>query len=243
VGNTQQALNVYRSALPKGYNVVGINCDQIIQASGALHCITKEISSNNPLLISHKKLEDTYDNAHPYTVSAYIKHRSGISNATLFYRTDSTLAFDSVAMLQGFNPDYWMGDIPPQPVGTHVEYYIKAKSNSGKQQVRPLVAPQGYFEFNVLGVTGNKPLYSNIGNLYPNPSRGITVLPVDIRVNQSGGIYIKDINGKLVETIYEGDFIKGEKNFFVNTQHYPSGVYIVELKTNLQSNYHKLIVR
>ncbi|MBK6894545.1 MAG: hypothetical protein IPH00_15815 [Flavobacteriales bacterium] len=41
--------------------------------------------------IRHKKLHDTYETANPYTVSAYIRHRSGITSAELYWTTDTGL--------------------------------------------------------------------------------------------------------------------------------------------------------
>jgi agmatine/peptidylarginine deiminase len=230
-GNTAQALSVYKQALPKGYNVVGINCDQVIQASGALHCITHEIPSFNPLLIRHQKLQDTYNTTSPYPVSAYIKHRSGIAYATLYYRSDSTAQFDSVPLMPSSNSDYWEGQIPPHPAGSYIQYYIKAVSTNGKVQYRPLVAPQGYFEFNVLNVTSvnNSPLMVN--DIYPNPSRGITVIPVESFSEQPLTIEIIDLSGRLVETIFRNQISVGQKNIFVNTQNYPSGLYVIKIAT------------
>jgi agmatine/peptidylarginine deiminase len=241
VGNTSQALNVYKKALPKGYNVVGINCDQIIQASGALHCITKEISSKDPLLISYKKLEDTYDNNNPYTVNAYIKHRSGIQNATLYYRTDSVSTFNPINMIQGLNSDYWLGEIPPQATGTRIQYYVKALSYSGKEQYRPLVAPQGYNEFNILGLTAINSQSININNIYPNPSKGITVIPINSIDKSSLKLTIYDLNGREIETQTK-EFL-GDQNFYINTTHYNSGVYIIEVRNESVLIRKKLIVR
>ncbi len=52
------ALRIYREAMP-GYNIVGINCNSIIYLNGAIHCITKEVGSFNPLFISHSRVRDT----------------------------------------------------------------------------------------------------------------------------------------------------------------------------------------
>ncbi len=43
------ALRIYRDAMP-GYRVVGINCAGMISASGAVHCITKEIGVLEPVV-------------------------------------------------------------------------------------------------------------------------------------------------------------------------------------------------
>ena len=164
------ALNLYKEILP-GYNVVGINSLSSISALGALHCITKEIGTDDPLLISHQPLPDTYDDVNPYTVEAYMKHRSGISSANLWFRTDTLQPFTSLPMFQGLNPDYWFADIPAQNVGTEIYYYVDATSVSGKMQVRPMPAPAGYWKFKVLGnptgVEAVKNLKTLRNNLHP----------------------------------------------------------------------------
>ncbi|MGL4596213.1 MAG: agmatine deiminase family protein, partial [Bacteroidia bacterium] len=75
------ALRIWQEALP-GYRIVGINCNTIIQASGAIHCITHSIGVSDPLLISHQALPNTKNTATPYHVDALVKHRSGIQTAT-----------------------------------------------------------------------------------------------------------------------------------------------------------------
>lgn len=143
------ALRIYRENLP-GYKVVGINCNQIIPALGALHCITKTVGVNDPLWIAHARLRDTYDAVNDYPVTAKIRHRSGISDATLYYRTDEAAPYTAVVMnLTDVAENIWLADIPAQPAGTEIQYYIHAVALSGKQQVRPIVAPEGYFRFRV----------------------------------------------------------------------------------------------
>ena len=145
------ALRIYRETMP-GYNVVGIPCNDIIQALGALHCITKLIGVSDPLRIAHPRLRDTYDSTNEYPVQAIIQHRSGIEQATLYYRTETDGTYSSTPMaLANAAEDLWTAAIPAQAVGTRVEYYIHATAVSGKEQVRPMVAPEGYFYFNVKG--------------------------------------------------------------------------------------------
>ena len=151
------ALRIYRENLP-GYNVVGINCNNIIGQLGALHCITKLIGTNEPLLIAHSRLRDVEDTIAYYPVSAYIRHRDGIKEANLFYRssTDSSYS-ETPMMLVDSVANIWASLIPAYPGGTEVQYYIAADANDGKHQVRPIVAPEGYFNFKVLGEPANQP--------------------------------------------------------------------------------------
>lgn len=146
------ALQFYREQLP-GYNIVGIDCNDIIPSFGALHCITKLVGTNDPLWIAHSRLKDTYDDENDYLANAIIKHRSGISSASLFYKLNEANNYQEIPMtLTDSAQCFWSANIPAQEVGTIVQYYIQATANSGKIQVRPLVAPEGYFRFRVKGV-------------------------------------------------------------------------------------------
>lgn len=238
------AINIYREALP-GYNVVGINSLASISALGSLHCITKEIGTNDPLLISHQPLPDTYDDVNPYTVQALMKHRSGIAVATLWYRTDTLQPYVSVSMLQGFNPEYWVGEIPAQPVGTRIYYYVEAEAVSGKSQVRPMPAPDGYWHFDVLG---NPTSLGEINILmaepiFPNPSKGITCIPVNATKQADLSVFVEDLLGRRIGDIFNGRTHIGQNRFFIDTTNLPSGTYIVSMESPDQLIRQKLIVR
>ncbi len=239
------ALRIWREALP-GYIIKTIDCNSIITQLGAIHCITKEVSAADPLLISHQALHDTYNTINPYQVDARIQHRSGISSAEIYYRTDTTQPYVSVSMTQDVDPIYWTGFIPAQPAGTTVYYYLQASSVSGKTQVRPMPAPAGYWKFKVLLNVGISEATLNILQLqpaFPNPSKGITCIPVSNAWPQHASILLKDILGRTVQTIFDGEIPSGEKKYFANTESLASGVYMIELKTKNKTFVQKLIVR
>lgn len=143
------ALRIYRDNLP-GYRVVGIECNDIIALSGALHCITKTIGVRDPLWISHARLGDTYNSSDYYPVAARVRHRAGINGVTLHYRVAPNENYTAVPLMPGFVDDGWyFGAIPPQPAGSEVQYYIEAVAASGKRQARPMPAPEGYFSYRV----------------------------------------------------------------------------------------------
>lgn len=151
------ALRLYRENLP-GYNVVGINCNAIIPSLGALHCITKLVGVDEPLWIAHPRLRDTDISDQEFPIVAVIKHRSGIEEANLFYKASADSSYSSVSMvLSDSLQNIWTSAIPAFDVGTEVHYYIQAKAKSGKEQVRPIVAPEGYFKFRIHGDEENFP--------------------------------------------------------------------------------------
>ncbi|MGR6087995.1 MAG: agmatine deiminase family protein [Arcticibacter sp.] len=241
------ALRIYRDALP-GYKVVGINSLSSIGSLGALHCITKEMATPDPLLISHQPLSDTYDTLNSYGVEALIRHRSGISNALLWWRTDTLQPYVAVNMLQSAtNPDYWSGAIPPMPAGTLVMYYIEANAVSGKNQVRPMPAPAGFWPFYVLGnptSTGLESYQVNIKSLFPNPSKGITCLELsDSKGGNEVTINLKDVAGRDIVHVFKGLTRIGENRYFFNTTPLPSGLYSIQINTLSGSYIKKLMVR
>jgi agmatine deiminase len=248
------ALRILRENLP-GYNVVGIDCDDasnnsnlnqnLISQGGAIHCITHSVGVNDPLLIVHEKLKDTYQGG-PYACSAEIRHRSGILSAQVYYTTDTSAAWQSVPMsLSDAANSIYTAQIPSQPVGSKVFYYIHAEAVNGKQQVRPITAPQGFFNFRVLGNLGvdeNQELIFN-KPLFPNPSRGITCIPFYTERPLTGSLEVVDMHGRKVETIFEGTFQAGESKFFLMTHDYATGIYSVVCRTQEGVATQKLMVR
>lgn len=239
------ALRIWREAMP-GYNIVGINSNSTISASGSIHCITHGVGVQNPLLIVHQNLPNTNNTTTPYQVDARIQHKTGIQSAILYYTADTTLGYSSVSMsLTNIANNTWTGYIPAYPAGTHLFYYIKATANSGKEQFRPMPAPRGNFEFDVIGTTTGIDVIGQIEmkEIYPNPAHGITCIPVNFNKDTQGSIKLFDILGNEVSVIYNGDFEAGEKNFFLNSLNLSQGTYIVSLETTEGRMMRKLVVR
>lgn len=242
------ALRIWRESMP-GYNIVGINSNTTITASGSLHCITHAVGVADPLLIVHQNLPNTSNTVTPYQVDARIQHKSGIQYATLYWTTDTTsVPFSAVTMSLTSAPNNtWTGFIPAQPAGTHIFYYIKAHANSGKEQVRPMPAPRGNFEFDVLGTTGVNEVLGGVAfkPAYPNPSHGLTCIPVTCSKDTKGSIKLYDMLGKEIALIFEGDMPAGDKNYFLNSisANMNAGAYLLVIQTSEGRSTQKLMVR
>lgn len=238
------AIRIWREALP-GYTITGINCNNIILASGAIHCITHCIGVNDPLLISHQALPNTTNTTTPYQVNARIQHKSGIQSGTIYWTTDTSQAWQTAPMsLTNAITNTWTGYIPAQPVGTFIFYYISATAVSGKTQVRPMPAPAGWWKFEVLGITQvpqeTMPLFQNA---FPNPSHGLTCIPITMPQETSGKLFMVDMMGREIKVIFEGKFVSGQKNYFVDSSEIPAGAYSIVLQTKAGTFVQKLMVR
>jgi hypothetical protein len=229
-----------------GYRIVGINCNQMIPALGAIHCITKEVSSKDPLWIVHQPLADQSSSTPAYTVNATIRHLSGIASAEVYYRTDTLLPYTAIAMSPSVgSPDTWTADIPAQPAGSTVYYYIHASATSGKSINRPLPAPAGYWHFNVDISTGVPTAVQSVsvGNLFPNPSRGWTVLQTNATKPQLATVALNNLMGQHVLDVFNGTIPEGGKNIWFDTSALPSGIYLLEVSTASGSEHRRLVVR
>ncbi len=244
------ALERWQELMP-GYKIRGIDCTQIINAGGAIHCITKEIGVKDPLWIAHQELENltALENDQDYLVEAKIKHRSGIASADLFWRVDTTGGYLKVAMsLENLEEDLWAANIPQQEDGTQVSYYIKATANSGKSVVRPLPAPEGYFDFTIEEslTTHTAELEKHevsLVNIYPNPASSITVLEIESNKPEGIELMLTDLLGQEIAVVFEGYTETGKNQYFIKADQFPAGSYLVQLKTQSNFQIHKLIIQ
>lgn len=239
------AQDTFQKYLP-GYHIVPVDCISIINSGGAVHCITREIGVNDPLLIQHSALSCQDNSADfVYPVSATIQHRGGISSAAVFYTTDLGAPWQTIDMQQvgSGNSHEWQAGIPHQPEGSTVYYYIEAHANDGKFITRPITAPQGYWSFCVYQSSSveEKPVLQ-FENIYPNPANAITVIPVVVNRDVPGSIRILDVLGKTVKDVFRGTFSPGKNNYFFDASQLTPGIYFAEVQTPFGTYTQKLTV-
>ncbi len=238
------AFRILQEHLP-GYKLVGIDCDEMIPYGGALHCITRAIGARNPLLIVHQPLGDTSIGTQGLPVIAKIQHRDLIDNAQIFYRTNNNQSFTSIPMTNTID-DYWQGIIPQLPVGTKVEYYIKALSFSGKEQVRPITAPDGFWTFRVDAITNveQKATSSNFtfNKIYPNPSGDKVFIPLELTASLDIEISIFNLKGQKVRLIHQGQLPAGQSLLEIAVNNMSKGTYYIVVETLNEKFTQSLIV-
>ncbi len=237
------ALRILHESLP-GYRIVPIDCDNaganIINASGAIHCITKGVGVADPLLIRHQRLLDTYETVNPYPVSAYMRHKSGIASASLFWTTDTTQAWNEVVMTDQGSGN-WGATIPAHPAYTTIYYYVRGIANSGKTQVRPIVAPNGWWMFRVLDINASvtETRGPAILDLFPNPCVSHTSLKVD-HVPEFARVVLRDVTGREVKT-FNNASIPTDGRLFLDVTSLPIGTYALSVETAAGRSTQRLV--
>jgi hypothetical protein len=84
----------------------------------------------------------------PFEIDANIKSAAGISDAEVYWTTDTTAGYSAITMNE-VSPDSFTASIPSQQNGTEVFYYINVSSNDGRIVNKPLTAPAGYYHFKI----------------------------------------------------------------------------------------------
>ena len=245
------ALRIYRENMP-GYNVIGYDCNAPIPSGGAIHCITKEIGTRNPVLIYHARLQNTTDTVNNYTVLANIKNKFGIDSAFVYWSTDTSSGFNRLIMTNS-GGNNWIAAIPHQSAGKKVYYYIKARTANGKYFSKPMPAPRGNWQFNVLGTTGisniggETPKTFSLSQNYPNPFNPVTKIRFEIPV--SGGIEkqnlrltVYNVLGEEIQTLYNSRLGAGTYEYSFDASNLPSGIYFYRLESGNFSGTKKMIL-
>lgn len=237
------ALAVWQKAMP-GHKVVGINCNKIIPLSGAIHCITKEIGAANPIWITHKPIrQPKLSSPSDWDVNVTIRHRHPIESAWLMYSVNGGDSYSKIE-LEATTDNQWKTNLFE---ATHESdttmYYIVAKSIHDKQIQAPLTGSNGggyrYFLTNSTSV--NTTTSPEIAPIYPNPSNGITVLPLKFVKPTKLKVDMLDMMGNQVLNIYSGQY--SEEQIFFNTEQLPAGSYMIRIQAGSVYEIRKLIVR
>lgn len=142
----EAALEAIRAVMP-GYNVVGIDSRSLTTAGGAIHCITMQIPTDNPVRFRHERITGLQPALPQYEINAEIKNKSGIAEASVFWKVKGATAWQELAMTgtgNNFSASLVNSGFTTSDT---IVYYLEATTNNGKTMAKPIVAPEGYFSF------------------------------------------------------------------------------------------------
>jgi agmatine deiminase len=232
------ALAYYEELLP-GYTIVGIDVDNsgqnLIAQGGAIHCITHAIGVPDPLWIVHLPIEEVNTTV-DIPVDAMIKHNSGISEAKVFWREEGDTNFQETAMSFDVD-DSWVTSLTVPANATSIEYYIWAEANSGKTMTRPIVAPDGYWTFDITNLSVVDWAQNNIVGPYPNPATN----EVSFNLNNIPGEINITIHNVLGQKLFENTIQDGNGKITLNLNPDWKGTLFVSFSGEFGSVHKKVL--
>ena len=144
------ALAAYQNAMP-GYQVIGFpgNSSTPWESTDALHCRVMGIADVGLLYIRHIPLTGNQPAQDNFTLLADLIPCSDsaiYNDSVLIYYKVNNGAYHIVHMTQtsGF---HYTGQIPKQPGGSVIKYYLYAGDKSGRHATCPLIGPGDPFTF------------------------------------------------------------------------------------------------
>ena len=158
------ALANYEAAMP-GYEVVGVyngsRAGMTYWSSGAaLHCSSMGIADEQMLYIEHTPLLDRPPASQGFPITARIVAHSQTEyvdgTPVVLWRApadanepqaETSASWSILPMIRvaELGDDQYQADIPSQPVGTVVQYYLQAKDASGRDETHPYIGePQAH---------------------------------------------------------------------------------------------------
>ena len=231
------ALAIYKQLMP-GYKIVGIDVDNsgedLISLSGAIHCITHTIGVADPLWITHSKVK----NASSFTVpiEAQIKHISGISTAKVYWRESGDIGFQETSMTNSVD-NKWVANLSLPSTSKKIDYYIWAQANSGKTITRPLVAPDGYWRFDVSALYTDELASKNIEGPFPNPAGD----KVQFNLKNISGDITVSIHNLLGQKLFDQKMTNSNGTISLDLNPKWSGVLLITLEGKFGKVTKKLI--
>jgi agmatine/peptidylarginine deiminase len=135
------AAQIYEDLLP-GYTIHPIDCSNIIESGGAIHCITMGVADPELVYIGHIPYRDLPP--HPeegYQIAAQVSPSWGneLSEVSMYWNTTGTEPFEKIVMTK--QGDYWTASIPQHEEGTEIFYYVEARDLAGHDNTHPFGAP------------------------------------------------------------------------------------------------------
>ena len=97
--------------------------------------------------------------------------------------------------------------------------------------------------YNTNTAVSNLSINNNSIQLSPNPSVGSTTLSYQVNNNSTLNIYVTDLSGKVIKTLFSGTVQKGTQTLNIDTQDLSTGMYLVQISNSTGTTTTKLMVK
>ncbi len=224
--DNETAIELLKEAYP-GYKIIPVDVRSFDGFGGAIHCITKQIPAENPILIYHYPASYSDLTETGFPILAEIHNRSGIEKSMLYWRMKGENEWNEIDMTPLLG-DSFDAFIPKTALSDNdeIEYFISAKSNNGKTISKPITAPDGFYTINTKVVSVNENTYSSGKEFYPNPTQNVSTLDIDLSGINSYKLNIIDARGtQIVSKSYDAT----SGNISIDTKDFANGTYFVNI--------------
>ena len=119
-----------------------------------------------------------------------------------------------------------LGNVPV--TATDTSFSLMISDGELKDSINVIIIVQDASLVNSLNMPTDFKLYNN----YPNPFNPMTSIKIDIPHNTKVELYVYDVNGRLVDELYNGQLNAGVHTASWNAYNQPSGIYFIQFKSD-----------
>ncbi|MBA3900507.1 MAG: agmatine deiminase family protein [Bacteroidetes bacterium] len=237
VAGDSAAIDMYRKFLP-GYNIVLIDARVLTTMGGAIHCITMQIPSENPIRFWHP----TVEGIQPWATGGFhilskITNKDGIASSECKWRKKGSSTWNAIQLTD--SSGYLTCIIPGLNILSNdtIEYFLHAESNNGKQMSKPITAPNGYYTFYFDDITNAASVFEpyskdHLFAAYPNPAREQVNVQFYLKAPASVRITLTDALGRQLHQTELPGQDSGKIETQINISGLQQGIYYYSLYTN-----------
>jgi len=233
------AIATYQAAMP-GYEVLGFTGSWL--SDDAIHCRAMGVTDRYMLYIDHVPLDDMASTEDEYRVAALINDMSEAGliadSLRVYWKTSSAPSFSPIVMTAIAGTDSFFAEIPAQPMGTEVLYYISATDSSGRWEKNPYIGAPDPYSFDVVPGTGvPEPVVERLAirQNSPNPFNPSTKIQFEVPADGRVTLTVYSASGRKVATLIDREIPAGPHAVAWNGtddagQAVASGVYLFRLE-------------
>jgi len=240
------ALQVYAECLPD-HQIIGIDCRDVIQYLGAIHCICNTLHDANPLVILHEPLATVAYGEAPL-LDCRLNPRFTDREVELHYQPAGGTRETIVAEFSG---GVWRAQLPP--LTEDIDYWFTARANTDAltmETALPEDAPAGFFTVDVEGGTAVEPAprLTRALTARPNPFNPRTVFGFSLDRAAPVDLTVYDVAGRRQRRLLDGGRLAAKAHEVVwdgrndAGQALPSGIYLARLQAGPERSLMRVVL-
>ena len=241
------ALQIYAESMP-GYEIIGIDSEEVIQYLGAIHCISNTLHHVNPLMILHEPLLAADMGAAP-VLRCRLNPRFGDREVELHYSSVADGAREVVPAV--FAGGVWFAQMPPVYQDFDYWFVARAHTDAGVMETSlPEGAPVEFFTCEVgdYSTVSPLPLLASPLTTWPNPIGPRASLSFALSREAAVSLEVYDVAGRLERRLLGGVPLTAGAHQVVwdgrgdAGETLPSGIYLVRFASGREVTLEQIVL-
>jgi len=241
------ALQIYEESMP-GYEIIGIDSEDVIEYLGAIHCISNTLHHVNPLMILHEPMVAAEPGTSPL-MRCRLNPRFGDREVELHYQTVAATPREFIPAV--FEGGAWYAQMPPVYEDFEYWFVARAYTDAGVMETTlPEGAPDEVFfcEVRDIASVSSPILVARPLSTWPNPCGPQATMGFALTREAVVDLAIYNVAGRLQRRLLGGGTLPAGAHEFTwdgrdhAGRELPNGVYLVRFVSGGDVSIERLLL-